>query len=125
MKRSKQVQASVSVSEVPYRWQGRTVSELTDDEIVTAVAAAGVIGLDTEDIFEGSPTHALMERLLVDPYSEAEEKRLFRRIHKMKRRLFVDLHSRLRLTHREWGARLGGRSATEITQMLRGSEEAL
>lgn len=79
----------------------RKVKALTGDEIVNAVAGWGVLGLDTDDVFEGSATETLMQVLRLET-GEANEQALYARIHRMKKRLFVDDLNRLRLTSIEW-----------------------
>lgn len=103
----------------------RTIADLTDDEIVDAIASYGIAGVDwSPDANEG--VDDVLARLGID---NSGEERIMLRVRAADMR---DVHgARLRwcdgydcfmmgLSHSEWARRLAHRSAEDIARMLAG-----
>lgn len=106
----------------------RAVKDLTDDDIVDAVAGEGREGLDIEDVWEGNAFHAVCVRLGLLEEDEGDEDvyepveaELAERMRALSDRLTAPTGDVMHLTSAEWGRRLAGKSAEEIATTLRGT----
>lgn len=107
----------------------RQIHELTDDEIVNAVARCGRLGLDTDDVEVANAFGTITRELFgitdddegEDVDVELAEGQLADRMRSIEGRLVDPLGDRIHLTSEEWGRRLEGLSAHDIAKALKGS----
>ena len=110
----------------------RRLEDVTDDEIVDAIAKHGMLGIDLDDTNEGNAIEracldlGLVQRDELHPFLTSDADVLMaERMHAMDTglddaRLHVPVANYFMLTALEWGRRLAGKSAEEITAALRG-----
>jgi hypothetical protein len=108
----------------------RRIEDVTDDEIVNAIAECGIDGLDNEDPWEGNAFEQVcLDLRLVNADSNSDdisnaEMELSDRIGTLEDagRLSNPCGDRIYLTAQEWGPWLAGKSAAEIVAALRGGK---
>jgi hypothetical protein len=110
----------------------RSIHDVTDDEIIDAIAVHGLLGIDLDDAQDGNAIErACLELGLVgkdelNPFANSDVDVLMaERMHSLDTctddaRVYVPVANYFMLTPLEWGRRLAGKSADEITKALRG-----
>lgn len=104
----------------------RRLEDVTDDEIVDAIASFGIDGCDVEDDYDAGPWLKYLERLgftrtrdddVVDLDDEFGDRFFALR---ERGRLVLTMAGHIAPSSREWGRRLAGKTADEIAKALRG-----
>lgn len=110
----------------------RRIEDVTDDEIVDAIAKRGILGIDLDDDADGNALQGacidLRIATVTGPHACSETEvdlELSERIHGMHRgrdddRLYIAISNFVMLTPREWARRLAGLREDSIAAILSG-----
>lgn len=110
----------------------RRIEDVTDDEIVDAIAKRGFLGIDLDDDADGNALQGVCVDLRIatvtGPHACSETEAdlgLAERIHEMHRgrdddRIYIAISNFVMLTPREWGRRLAGLREDSIAAILSG-----